>query len=100
VIRWGFNGDGDNVYRTAPGSDPANMRTYTVTELAPTSADTVKWYTTELDITDMISRRGGGFPDTLWLSIQRTGNDDTNASDVAMVAIDAHYVKWCVGGHV
>jgi len=100
VIRWGFNGDGDKVYRAAPGSDPANMQTYTVTELAPATADTVKWYRTSLDISEMVSRREGGVGDTIWLTIQRTGTADTNGSDASLVAISANYTKWCDGGHI
>jgi len=100
VIRWGFNSDGDNVYRSAPGSDPVNMRTYIVTEPAPATADTVKWYRTTLDISDMLARRSGGFSDTIWLTIQRTGTTDTNNSDVSLVAIGANYTKWSEGGHI
>lgn len=62
--------------------------------------DTVKWYKTQLDISDMVARRSASFPDTIWLTIERNGTSDENAGDISLVVLAANYTKWCEGGHI
>ncbi len=100
VVRHASNKDGDNVYVSAPGGSPANLRTYAASLPAPVAANTVKWYTTDLDISDMLAERENGFPDTIWLTIERNGSTDSHDGDVAMVVISANYKKWREGGHI
>jgi len=103
VVSWGFNTPTGNVYKSqgsAPTTAPNEQNT-TVVEAAPISANTVQWYKTDLDISDMISRRLGGFPDTLWVSLERVGDSgsDTHSGDIALVGIAADFLTWCFGGH-
>jgi len=104
VLRWGWNDPTDNVYRSqaaAPAASP-NEQSLTIIEAAPVSADTVQWYQAELDISGVIPRRDGGFPDTIWVSLQRSGGiaGDTHGGDVSLVSLTSAYLTWCVGGHV
>jgi hypothetical protein len=101
VIRWGYVTDGGAIYSSqaaAPTTGP-NEQSISISEAAPTTANTLMWYTVDLDISTMVSRREGGFGDTIFVSLQRTSGD-THAGDVGLVAISANYVKWCEGGHV
>lgn len=101
VIRWAYTSEGSSVYTSvldAPAT-AVNQQTITYTTAAPTAANITKWYSVDLDISEMVSRRSGtNFPDTLWLSIERTSGD-THGGEVALIAIKAEYVKWCLGGH-
>ncbi|RKY40447.1 MAG: hypothetical protein DRP85_08550, partial [Candidatus Makaraimicrobium thalassicum] len=104
VLRWGWNGPTDNVYRSqadAPEASP-NEQSLTIVEAAPVSEDTVQWYRAELDISGIIPRRLDGFPDTIWVSLQRSGGiaGDTHGGDVSLVSLTSAYLTWCVGGHV
>ena len=101
ILRWGYNKDGDNVYPSsalAPTTSPT-QQTYIVSHPAP-AANTSKWYSTALDISNMISRRDGGFPDTIWFSISRDGIGDDYGGEIDIINISANYTKWCEGGHV
>jgi hypothetical protein len=54
----------------------------------------------KIGISKMVARRTGtNFPDTLWVTIQRT-QGDTHGGDVYLIAIHAEYTKWCFGGHI
>jgi len=101
TIRWGWQGDGDNVYTTV-GASPLvapNQKTINYISASPSSVNTVKWYKQLLDISDMISRLDGGFGDTIWVSLERD-NGDTHSGDVTLVAMASYYTKWCEGGHI
>lgn len=101
VARWGFVSDGGSVFGSqadAPTTAP-NEQSISQSLAAPTSDQVIKWYSIDLDISNMISRREPGFPDTLFVSLQRTAGD-SHGGDVSLVAIDAFYFKWCTGGHV
>ena len=100
ILRWGFSKDGDSIYPSNPGTDPANMQVYSASIVAPPVANTSKWYSTTLDISEMVSRRDGGFPDTLWFTISRDGTADDYAGEIDIIGISANYVKWCDGGHI
>jgi len=102
VIRWGYVADGGNVYygQAAAPTSASTEKNYTSALSAPIAANTLKWSSVNLDISNMRARRKSGFPDTIWLSIQRTGTTDTHGGDVALVALNASYAKWCDGGHI
>jgi len=103
TIRWGYNSDGDSIYRTsgdAPTQSP-NEQELIVISPPPLTADIAKWYKINLDVSSMISRREGvnGFGDTIWVSIERLSND-THTGDLTLIAMGGYYAKWCEGGHI
>jgi len=99
ILRWGYSKDGDNVYPESGHPDPASLQIYSVSLPAP-GTDTSKWYSTTLDVSEMVSRREGGYPDTLWFTISRDGIADDYASTISIIGISANYIKWCEGGHI
>ena len=63
------------------------------------SAITQKTYTANLDIPDMVSRRGSGsIADMLWMTMERPSGDTHNGA-VTIINISGKYTKWCEGGH-
>jgi hypothetical protein len=103
-LRWTYSSDGDPVFFSAvdaPTSAVNEQQTiYTAT--APTSADVQKWYRSDIDVSDLVSRRTDGFPDSIWVTLERTGGaiEDTHDGNVALINIAADYLKWCEGGHI
>jgi len=101
IIRWGFNSDGDSVYTTS-GSAPTtapNQKEINYSATPPATSNKSKWYKVSLDVSDMMSRREGGFGDTIWVSMQRASSD-THDGDVSLISMAAYYTKWCEGGHI
>ena len=101
VVRSGFSSPGGPIYgddATAPTSATTQIDNV-FTSAAPTAQNTEKWYDAEIDVSNMVSRREDGHPDTLFVTIQRTAGD-SHGGDVALIAIDAKYLKWCDGGHI
>ena len=100
TIRWAWSSDGESVYGStgaAPGTAPNEQSI--VQSLPAPALNTEKWYKVELDVSNMLSEREGGFPDTLWVSLERDGAD-THEGDVSLIAINALYKKWREGGHI
>jgi len=103
TIRWANSVPNDDVFSsqaTAPSVAPTEQ-SITILETAPASTNASLWYRVDLNISHMISRREDGFPDILWLTLQRSGGNagDTHSGDVALVAIASNYLTWCNGGH-
>ncbi len=104
VVRNGYTADGDSVYAdsaSAPTTGPNELST-TITESAPVASDTQKTYSVTIDVSNMISRKSGGYGDVLWVTLERTGGagGDTHNGDVAGINLTANYIKWCDGGHI
>lgn len=101
IIRWGFTDDGDNIYTTSiasPVTSP-NQQEIVYPSDPPSATNKLKWYRVSLDVSKMISRRGSGFGDIIWVSMERS-SVDTHSGDVSLVAMAAYYAKWCEGGHI
>lgn len=104
TVRHGFLTPSGNVYNDAvgaPTTHPTQIdQTFTVA--APTLADTVTWFDVDLDVSGMVSRRDAGYPDILFLTIERAGTNpaDTNSDNMDVVEISGDYIAWCNGGHV
>jgi len=101
IIRWGFNSDGDSVYTTsaaAPTTAP-NEQEIILVSTPPATLNKTKWYQVSLDVSDMVSRREGGFGDTIWVSMERSSTD-THTGDASLISMGAYYTKWCEGGHI
>lgn len=54
----------------------------------------------EINISNMVSDRVGGYGDMLWVAIERDGShvDDTNTGDAYILQISPYYCKWREGG--
>ena len=94
TVRWAWITEGDPVTYAEPGAPIANSSSIVITKAV--TVDTVVSFEASLDISDMISRRDGGFGDELWISIQPTilsGNFTLGSSQTT-------YTKWCEGGHI
>lgn len=104
-FRWNNTSDNTNVF-ISTGSAPAtsiNEKSVIVqTSINSSERYTQQTFEVELDISDMVSRREVGYGDILWVSFERhAGNGgDTYNGDIAVINMDAHYVKWCNGGHI
>lgn len=104
-IRWSYTSEGDNVFTSSAAAPPTgpNEQLTTLIEAAPTAVNDVKYYTTDLDISDMVARKTGTITkgDVLWISLERDGGAGsyTHSGDVALIQIVFDYIKWCVGGH-
>ena len=101
ILKTAHTQDGDDLFLSdvdAPASI-ANENAQTLILPAPLSDDKIKWYTAYLDVSDMVSRRDGGYGDTLWFSMERTRGYG-HLGDISLVDISADYLKWCEGGHL
>ncbi len=103
IIRWANSVPNAEIYdsQSSAPSVATTEQSITMLEAAPTARNGSQWYRADLDISNMISRRNGSFPDVLWLTLQRSGGvaGDTHGGDVALVAIASNYLTWCNGGH-
>jgi hypothetical protein len=94
TVRWAWAKDGDPLTYAEPGAPIANSNVVVVTKSV--TLDQLSIFSASLDISEMITRRDGGFGDTLWISIQPTvlpGNFTIGPSQIK-------YTAWCQGGHV
>jgi hypothetical protein len=85
--------DGDTAYTSNPALAPG-----LVTEIVSraVTANIYEFFEVDLDVSNILSRRDGGFGDQVWISIQATtlsGNFSLSGSQVT-------YTKWCEGGHI
>jgi len=101
ILRWGYSKDGDNVYPSSALA-PTTAPTEQIYEISIPAGieNTSQWYTTTLDVSDMVSRRENGYPDTLWFTISRDGVADNFGGVISIIGISANYTKWCEGGHI
>jgi len=103
VVRWGYSKDGDLVYPDA-GTAPTyavngSQQSQSLNVLPPSTSNKQKSYRVDLDVKNMVSRRGSGsFGDTLWATLGRPSGD-AYGGDVALINLTARYTKWCDGGH-
>jgi len=104
TISWSYSPPNDNLYTTSAAAPTThiNQQSIVVLDPAPAVANLTKWFTVDLDISKVISRRDGGFPDVLYVSVERAGNavDDTNSDTVALSILDVKYAIWCQGSHI
>jgi len=101
-VYWGYSSPDGTVYSATDGGQPGtgtNEQTVAVTYVG-VGYRAERWLTASLDISSMVSKRDGGFGDTLWVTIERVGPSDSYTGNVALIAISAEYTKWCLGGHV
>ena len=53
-----------------------------------------------LDVSDMVSRREGGYGDTLWLTLECTSIPGGDTQQVDAIDVAGYYTIWCQGGHI
>lgn len=106
VIRWGFTNDTggavSNIFDgagTAPATGP-NEQMISFTSPAPVSAGQQQNEEVLLDVSQLNPQPASRNPDIFWLTIQRTGNADTNTGDVRVIQVEGRYVKWNDGGSI
>jgi hypothetical protein len=101
VIRWSYSTEGDSVYWGTTGA-PTSAINQQETYLTCASPDdqTEKWYETQINISGMVARRESGNPDTLWLTLQRSGDTDAFDGHIVLISLNGYYTQWCVGGHI
>jgi hypothetical protein len=93
TVRWAWVTEGNSITYTEPASITASNST--TTSKAATE-DEIAIFEAELDISEMISRRNGGFGDEIWISIQPT----TLPGNFSLAGSQVTYTKWCEGGHI
>lgn len=93
TIRLGWITQGGNYYTSSPGALPGEVSTIISRAII---SDVMEMFEAELDVSEMISRREGGFGDELWISLQPT----TLTGTFALTSSQVLYTKWCEGGHV
>jgi len=94
TIRWSSVTAGDLIYTSDPGV-LLGASSQVVSQTVATGV--AEFYDFDLDVSNFISRREGGQPDVISISIESTV---LTGSQLAMFAIEAEYTKWCEGGHV
>jgi len=105
VVRWGWNTDGDNVYRTsgaAPATGPNEQETVLVTA-APVAVDTQQSNIVQMNIEGLVPARVPPLVgDSLWVTLERTGGDaaDTHLGDVSIIQLNGQHVIWALGGFI
>jgi len=104
IVRWAWTNEWLNIYSSAAAAPTIaeNQQDIILIDSAPLVKNTEKRYTVDLDISDMIARKDWWFPDTLWLTLERTWNawSDTHWWDVGLIAISAEYKKRSEWGHI
>jgi len=101
ILRWGYSSDGSALF-LSDGDAPVSIPNEQEVDLilpAPDAEDKLKWYSVNIDVSNMISRRENGYGDTLWFSIERVRGYD-HLGDISMVDLSANYIRWCEGGHM
>lgn len=105
TVRWGYTGNGDNIYvstGSAPTTGPNELSQTKLISMAGRSANTQYDETFILDISDLNTRKIGNDKDILWVIMERNGNAgaDDFTEEMVIVQISAQYVKWCEGGYL
>jgi hypothetical protein len=93
TVRMFHVADGDTAYTSNPALAPG-----LITEIVSraVTVNIFEFFEVDLDVSNIVSRRDGGFGDHVWISVQATtlsGNFSISGSQVT-------YTKWCEGGHV
>lgn len=103
-INWGYSTRDSIVYlsaATAPTTGP-NEKSIDVLTLAPTTANTSKSESVNLDISDMLAEDPSTLlGDILWITFNRIGGDaqDTYNQSAVLNQMVPYYTKWSEGGH-
>jgi hypothetical protein len=96
TVRWVYSTGGDLIY-IAPAGAPTSADNEQLTTVSGATVEgQMKWFETRIDVSDMRSRRQGSFPDTLWVSIERT----TASGNLRGFVLDPEYTQWSQGGHI
>ncbi len=102
-IRWGYSTDGIGVYpdvASAPDfAANGSEQSQSLSVSPPATLESQKTYQANLEVDNMVARRGSGsFGDMLWVTLERP-NGDPYGGTVSLINISAKYTKWCEGGH-
>lgn len=94
--------DGEAVYSSTAAAPDATtgQRTVEYTGSMPLTANTLRTFSTFIDVRDIIARTGPlGDPPLLVFSLERDPNDaaDTFGGSVTLVTFGAFYATWCDG---
>lgn len=101
-VYWDRSSNGTPIATASGGADPATIRTVQVVQAAPATAGDQTSLEVEMDVSNFIAERAGGFnPDFLWIAIERVGGDaaDTYTGNAAMIALLGTYTAWNDGGY-
>lgn len=96
TVRWSYSNDGDTIYDSAGSAPTSAVNEQSVTTSGSIVEGQQKWFSVDLNVSKLIPRKSGGFPDYLWISLERTTSD----ANVAIFALDPEYTKWSEGGHI
>lgn len=94
TVRWAWAKQGDPLLTGNPGAPITNSDSLTVSRAVTTGINEI--FQANLDISELIGRRDGGFGDELWISVQIT----TLSGTFSIATGTADYTKWCEGGHI
>ncbi len=94
TIAYDWVTEGDIAYTSDPGLLPGKQ---SVSESRAVVVGEIEVYTFLLDVSGVLSRRDGGAPDFIAISINMSV---LSGSNFDLMALEANYTKWCEGGHV
>ena len=95
TVRWDYGTQGLTISRTKPAVVSPTAKSLTVSKSVTEGVAT--FYSFELDISNIISRREVGEPDYLGISIH---SSSLGGLAFDLLALEANYTKWCQGGHI
>lgn len=100
TIRWSNSVESDTISDSSAGAPTTAPRQQTIfRELVPLGDESQIIETFDLDVSDVVTRRGnGGKSDLFWCTVQR-GNDG-NTNDLCLLQVEFLYVKRSFGGHI
>lgn len=94
TVRWAWVAEGDSLTYAEPGAPIANSKSLVVSKSV--TVNQLSIFEASLDISEMVSRREGGYGDEIWISIQPT----TLPANFSLAGSQVRYFKWCEGGHI
>ena len=102
VVRWAPLRVGDGVFPTAAAAPTLAVEQQEVITVvaAPVALNTFGAWSAVLDCSNFNVHPATGFPDGLWISLERDGTGDSHTGDVSLVNVAGTYVTWCAGGYI
>lgn len=102
IVRWGWTGDGDNVYTStalAPTTGPNEQSSTISSPITLATPYIQKSAVLYIDIPSVNAYPEGREPDILWITLERNGGADTHLGDISVIQFAGQYVRWTEGGH-
>lgn len=96
ILRWAYAIPLSPMFDSAVGAPTTHATEQSISDTISIVANQITWLEEEIDFSNAVARRDGGFPDAIALSIE----NDLGSVVTQIGILNGSYTQWCNGGHV